>query len=68
MVKDDVLAWIYQRDNTANRLTDRGFAQIRTGEYRSLAKAKKMAKEAAEVAGVEVKTSDKGSYLLVTVK
>ena len=68
MGKDDAVVWIYQRDNTAERLTERGSAQIRTGEYRSVAKAKKMAKEAAEVAGVEVKTSDKGSYLLVTVK
>jgi hypothetical protein len=45
-----------------------GSAQIRTGERRTVTAARKISKAAAAAADVEVKTSDKGDHLLVTVK
>ena len=55
-------------ERVALKLGAEGGAHIRTGDRRSVAKARKIAKEAAELAEVDVSTSDKGGYLLVTVK
>ena len=66
--KKDVGQWLYQRGNIVHLLQGQGWAKVRTGEYRSVANARKLAKEAAELADVEIKTSEKDGYLLVTVK
>ena len=65
---EDPGRWLYTRGNVVALLQTQGFAKVRTGKYRTLANAKKMAKEAAELADVDIKTSDKCDHLLVTVK
>lgn len=57
-----------QRRTIAGLLTTQGFAQVRTGKYRTVAAARKLGRAAAADAGVEIKTSEKASFLLVTVK
>lgn len=66
--KKDVQQWLYQRGNIVGLLQGQGWAKVRTGEYRSVANAKKLAKEAAEIADVDIKNSERDGYLLVTVK
>ena len=66
--KKDVGQWLYQRGNIVDLLQGQGWAKVRTGDYRSVASARKLAKEAAGLADVEIKTSEKDGYLLVTVK
>lgn len=55
-------------NNLAANLEGQGWGRVRTGKRRTVATARKIAKDAAERAGVEVTTSDKGDHLEVTVK
>ena len=57
--KKDVGQWLYQRGNIVDLLQGQGWAKVRTGDYRSVASARKLAKEAAGLAEVANKTSEK---------
>ena len=51
-----------------NLLVNEGHANLRTGGRRTVAKARKIAKAAAEDAGIEVTTSEQDGFLYVKVK
>ena len=44
------------------------YANLRTGEQRTLAKARSMMRKAAENVGVKVSTSNEGNYIIGRVK
>ena len=55
-------------NNIKSQLETKGEARIRTGDRRSVTKARKLAKEAADALELSVKRTDEDGYLLVVVK